>query len=120
MATVTDRTPAGRGTPPDIAGLYRRIACPDWFPSEPTRTGCVAVFGFTENVVAPMTALELSSKNDVQPATENGLSLFYTFETDGDVQILRAFEPDPDVLIPAPIRQIRTSVTPGIRCSNCG
>jgi Domain of unknown function (DUF5801)/RTX calcium-binding nonapeptide repeat (4 copies) len=53
-----------------------------------------AIFGFTSDVIQHMEALGLYSKQSVQPATENGLPLYYQTSTDGPWQVLSAFEPD--------------------------
>ena len=72
-------------------------------PSEDTPAAIIGsgmIFGFTADVIAQMEALGLHSKQSVQPATENGLPLFYTTFTDGDWHVLAGFEPDPDVGCP--------------------
>ncbi|MCR6735144.1 MAG: DUF5801 domain-containing protein [Afipia sp.] len=54
------------------------------------------IFGFTDNAVEYMTSLGLFSKQSVQPASENGLKLFYETSTSGNWVILTGYEPDPN------------------------
>jgi hypothetical protein len=67
---------------------------PEGEDQPPAIIGSGIIFSFTPDVVAQMEALGLYSKQSVQPATENGLPLFYTTGTSGDWQVLSAFEPD--------------------------
>jgi T1SS-143 domain-containing protein len=62
----------------------------DEFPADNVKP----IYGFTDNVVEQMTALGLYSKQSTEPATNNGLPLYYTTTIDGDWAVLSGFEPD--------------------------
>ena len=70
------------------------------FDNEGQNEGQKPIYGFTDDIIEQMEALHLHSKQEVQPATEDGQELFYTTFTDPVDSawiVLRAFEPDPDV-----------------------